>query len=178
MAAHLQETFFFPTRPVYMGLYGAGQPRRRSPRGPIEHLARTSGYLLRQWRRYAGAAFHRRRGRLVVYDRFGYDALLRDSTNAPVSTRLRRWALAHTVPRPDLVVTLDAPAPVLYARKQEHDPEKLESQRQAYLALSDRLPNVAIVDTDRSLDEVQREVTWLIWRRYVERSLKRAARGR
>ncbi len=178
MAAHLEETFFFPTRPVYMGLYGGGQARRRSPRGPIEHLARTSGYLIRQWRRYAGAAFHRRRGRLVVYDRFGYDALLRESTNAPMTTRLRRWALAHTVPRPDLVVTLDAPGPVLYARKQEHDPERLESQRQAYLALSDRLPNAAVVDTDRSLDEVQREVTWLIWRRYVERSLKRAARGR
>ena len=178
MAAHLQETFFFPTRPVYMGLYGGGQARRRSPRGPIEHLTRTSEYLLRQWRRYATAAFHRRRGRLVVYDRFGYDALLRDSASAPATTRLRRWALAHTVPRPDLVVTLDAPGRVLYARKQEHDPEKLESQRQAYLALSDRLPNATVVDTDRSLDEVQREVTWLIWRGYVDRSVRRAVRRR
>jgi thymidylate kinase len=178
MAAHLQESFFFPARPVYMGLYGGGQTRRRDPRGPVQHVTRTSGHLIRQWRRYAAAAFHRRRGRLVVYDRFGYDALLRKSANAPVMTRMRRWALAHTVPRPDLVVTLDAPAQVLYARKQEHDLERLESQRQAYLALSARLPNAAVVDTDRSLEEVQREVTWLIWREYLQRSLKRAARRR
>ena len=42
MAAYLQETFFFPTRPVYMGLYGGGQVRRRSPqrslRAPGPHL--------------------------------------------------------------------------------------------------------------------------------------------
>lgn len=177
LAAELARTYYFPVRSVYMGLYGAGSAVGRPPRGAVDHLGRLFGHLARQWNGYLQAAFHRSRGRLVVYDRFGYDALLRQPSNQWVGARIRRWLLSHAVPSPDLVLLLDAPPELLRARKQEHDLDALESQRRAYLDLAARLGDVSVVRTDRSPDVVRRDVTELIWRRYVARRRRRAPNG-
>lgn len=169
LAAELARTFYFPVRSVYMGLYGAGSAAGRPPRGMI-------GRLGRQWSGYLRAVFHRSRGRLVVYDRFGYDALLRRPRSLGIRARLRRWLLSHAVPSPDLVLLLDAPPELLRARKQEHDLATLESQRGAYLDLASRLGNARVVRADRSADAVRRDVTALIWERYVDRARGRAAK--
>jgi len=176
LAAELARTFYFPVRLVYMGLYGAGTAVGRPPHGMIEHVGRMGGHLRRQWSGYLRAVFHRSRGRLVVYDRFGYDALLREPKNPWIGARLRRWLLSHAVPSPDLVLLLDAPPELLRARKQEQDLSALESQRRAYLDLASRLGSVRVVRTDRSADAVRRDVTGLIWQRYVARRGGRAAK--
>jgi len=170
LAAELARTFHFPVRSVYMGLYGAGSAAGRPPRGMI-------GRLGRQWSGYLRAVFHRSRGRLVVYDRFGYDALLRQPRAPGIRARLRRWLLSHAVPPPDLVLLLDAPPKLLRARKQEHDLATLESQRRAYLDFASRRANVRVVRADRSPGAVRRDVTALIWERYVDRARGRAARS-
>jgi thymidylate kinase len=165
----LGQTFYFPVRSVYMGLYGAG-PSGRPPRGML-------GRLGRQWNGYLQAMLHQSRGRLVVFDRFSYDASLRRPSGARLRARARSWLLSRSVPAPDLIVVLDAPAELLRTRKDEHGLKTLEAQRHAYLELATRLKGVEIVRADRSTDEVRRDVTARIWKRYVERWRSRAADG-
>jgi len=169
MASELGRSFYFPVRSVYMGLYGAG-PSGKTPRGLL-------GRLGRLWVGYARGAYHRRRGRLVVYDRFGYDVLLRNPRRASWRSAARRWLLGNAIPSPDIAILLDAPPEVLAGRKDEHRISELRSLRHAYLALAQRI-DAPVVDTDRASDETRRELTALIWQRYVDRSLKRAARHR
>ena len=126
---------------------------------------------------YARATYHRRRGRLVVDDRFGYDVLLRSPRRAGVRSRVRRWVLVHAIPSPDVAMLLDAPAEVLADRKDEHGLDELRSLRHAYLALAQRI-DLPVVRADRAPDEVRRDLMALIWQRYVDRSLRRAARRR
>ncbi|MEO6577404.1 MAG: hypothetical protein ABIO99_00685 [Candidatus Limnocylindria bacterium] len=169
LAGRLATTFFFPVRSVYMGLYGTGSPGGTAPRG-------LAGRMLRLWSGYARGMVHRRRGRLVVYDRFGYDALLRPAgSDADPRKKFRRWLLSHAVPSPDLVVLLDAPATSLHARKQEQPPDELEAQRRAYLDFAARQTNVHVVQADRSADAVRREVTGLIFACYSARRRRSAA---
>jgi len=73
------------------------------------------------------------------------------------------WLLAHACPPPHLVLVLDAPAEVLYARKGEHTVGKLESQRQAYRSLQTRLSNVTILDATREAEHVRRQANMAIW---------------
>jgi len=125
--------------------------------------------LTEQWLRCFVGLYYKWTGRFVVFDRYVYDAL----QSAPPRTmwqRLRRALLVKTCPEPDVVVLLDAPGEVLFARKGEHSPERLERQRQVLLALQGRLSNMVIVDATRSAEEVRREVSAILWNRYKTRA--------
>jgi len=76
--------------------------------------------------------------------------------------------LLAAAPKPDLVVFLDAPGELLYARKGEHSPEILEQQRQHYLGLREHIPQMVVVDATRDAEQVRRTVTALIWRSYAK----------
>src|SRR5436189_161050 len=107
VAGELQETFYFPLRRVYMGLYQrapSSPPRIRIPGLGLSRL------LLRQWTRYAGARAQLERGQFVVFDRYTYDDLLPLNGSAGTLARVSSWILGHACPAPDLVVLLDAPA--------------------------------------------------------------------
>jgi thymidylate kinase len=118
--------------------------------------------LLEQWYRIASAMYFRAKGRIVVFDRYVYDSWLGNRPSG-MWKRIRRALLQLGWPNPDLVVVLDAPAQVLYARKREHTLEWLEAQRQGYLRLSEHLPQAVVVDATREPNHVTREVTSLIW---------------
>jgi thymidylate kinase len=75
--------------------------------------------------------------------------------------------LAHACPAPDLVLVLDAPGEVLYARKGEHSADFLEQQRQQYIALRARLPEMIVVDATRDAERVRRDALAAIWRGYI-----------
>jgi hypothetical protein len=155
--------FFCPVHAAYMGLYGkesAGARRHRSI--PGTGLVKL---MLVQWRRYISARYHQADGQPVIFDRYTYDALL-PRAHASRRGRARRWVLAHACPAPDLVVLLDAPSDVLYARKGEHSAAALESQRQAYLQICTRPRRAVVVDATRSADELRRQVTTLLWNEY------------
>jgi thymidylate kinase len=108
------------------------------------------------------------RGRLILFDRYIYDRQLDATRKRSLKTRARRWLLAAAAPKPDLVVFLDAPGELLYARKGEHSPEILEQQRQHYLGLRDHIPQMVVVDATRDADQVRQTVTALIWRSYAK----------
>jgi thymidylate kinase len=166
VAAELERSFHLPVRSVYMGLYQNPEPRRTRRRGP---LPRTAKRVATQWGRWLEGAYHRRRGRLVVFDRYTYDAGVPNRYRHGRRGRARRWILAHACPPPDLVVLLDAPSEVMYARKGEHDLALLESQRAAYRALLRRLPRSVVVDASDDPERVRPAVTAAVWREYVRR---------
>jgi hypothetical protein len=63
---------------------------------------------------------------------------------------------------------LDAPGDVLFARKGEHNGTVLEEQRQSYLSMQERLPQMVVIDAARNAEQVRREAISLIWRSYVK----------
>ncbi|MCC6800731.1 MAG: hypothetical protein IT325_11475 [Anaerolineae bacterium] len=166
VADGIQDASLFPVRRVYMGLYQKRQ-KRAARALPGLGFARL---LLTQWGRYLTARSHQAAGRLVIFDRYAYDALLPSPRPQSLPRRIRRWLLAHTCPPPDLVVLLDAPAEILFARKGEHGVEALESQRQSYLALRQRIPQMVVVDATEGIEATRRRVSSLIWQAYVQRS--------
>lgn len=166
VADGIHHASMFPVRRVYMGLY---QKKRERAAGGLPGLGFIR-LLLTQWRRYLTARYHQGAGRLVIFDRYAYDALLPSPRPLNLPRRIRRWLLARTCPPPDLVVLLDAPAETLYARKGEHGVEALEQQRRSYLALQQRFPQMVVVDATEGIDATRRCVSSLIWQMYLRRS--------
>jgi thymidylate kinase len=162
-AAALASSFPLPVRTVYMS--PAMTPRRgRSPRGA--GLALRIGAQLARW---LGAQAHRVRGRLVLFDRYAYDALLPARWALGPRGRLRRWLLGHACPAPRLIVVLDAPGELLHARTGEHDAAVLEAERRAYLRLAHARARTVVIDAAREPDRVRRDVTEAIWAAYRAR---------
>lgn len=165
LSTGVRASFYFPVENIYMGLY----PKQEgSPRGSqipgvtfLTRLARQEGRYLLGW-------YHRTRRRLVIFDRYPYDALYSNHRQG-WTARFRRWLLAHACPDPDLVFVLDAPAEVLYSRKKEHDIHFLEDQRQFYLTLGDRLPQTRVIDTTQNIEVVRRQVIQHIWQGIANR---------
>ncbi len=124
-----------------------------------------SNRLLEQWLRYSVGFYHKCLGRFVIFDRYVYDSLLAPPAKT-MGKRLRRGLLLKTCPSPDLVILLDAPGEVLFQRKGEHSAARLEKQRQIFLKLKDRIPNMIIVDATGPPNEVRCEILEKIWHYY------------
>jgi len=185
LANQLTKTFYMPSRYIYMGTNVAastvGLPTTRwiqaNSRWPsraiglptwlVARSLRFANNMLEQWYRYGMSYYHLIRGRLVLFDRYVYDSPGSMGARRSAKSRARRWLLSFAAPRPDLVVFLDAPGEVLFARKGEHSPEILEQQRQHYLELRRHLPQMVVVDATRGAEQVRRAVTSLIWRAYA-----------
>ena len=158
----IQEAFCVPVSTFYMGLNEDRVPLvRRIPVRGLHHPI----FLMTLWARYLAARYQQARGRLVIFDRYTYDAMLPGPHSMSLFMRLTRWARAHALPAPDMVVILDVPGAVMFARKGEHDPIHLEEERQAFLGLQKRLTRLEIVDASQSVDSLQADVMNRIWRR-------------
>ena len=145
----------------------AAARRRRGVLGGAWSAARLANRLADAWFRQLVSWSYELRGYVVLYDRhFALDFVdeIAADTSEPLDRRLYRWSLTHLYPTPDLVVFLDAPGAVLYARKGESTPEELERRRQAFLAHGRRLPGFRRVDATRPLAEVYEEVAALVVR--------------
>lgn len=137
---------------------GNGAWRRTAKDG-----ARLAVWMLEEWFRQLVAAGYSRRGYVVIFDRhFFADYYHADVAAVPdgrgVFGRVHGWMLQHAYPKPDLVVCLDAPAEVLFARKPEASVAWLRDRREQYLALADVVPAFVVVDADRPLDVVLADV--------------------
>jgi Thymidylate kinase len=128
--------------------------------------ARLVAWVSEEWFRQGVAAYHMRRGRIVVFDRhFFVDYYRHDAAGAtarPLGARLHEFLLRRAYPKPDLTICLDAPSEVLSARKQEAPPEWLERRRREYLAMARVLPHFVIVDAGQPLEDVTRDVATAI----------------
>lgn len=149
--------------------------RRDEPRpGPLRRMVRVAkGWLtvshrvFDEWYRQAVAWFYQQRGHIVVFDRHFYpDYYAQDlgpgSETRPLVRRFHGYVLERWLPKPDLLIYLDAPSEVLLARKGEGTIESLEGRRRDYLRLREVVPHFAIVDANQSLDQVTNEVAHYI----------------
>lgn len=141
----------------------------------LEHRVRRRGRLgstLRLFRRVTEESYrqlvswmHQLRGFVVLYDRhFLFDALKPRSEAPPreLSDRLHNWFLRYLYPKPDLALFLDAPAPVLLARKQEIPLDRLERDRTRIEERRAHARHFVRVDAALPHDEVVRQVSELI----------------
>jgi thymidylate kinase/O-antigen/teichoic acid export membrane protein len=163
LSAAIAADFGLPVRRIYMGMWS------RSQRGLLDRIPGLTilARPLHAWRKALVAEYHRAQGRLVIFDRYTYDALIPPRGPLVLLKRPYFWILAHAAPAPQLVIVLDVPGEVLFARKGEFDPGRLEEDRLAFRALGDRLDCLRVVDAARSPDQVRAEVTDLIWQRYL-----------
>jgi len=142
-----------------------GSPVRRAVKGG-SRAVRLLMWLAEEWFRQAVALYHQRRGSIVVFDRHFfadyYHFDVATGARRSLTSRVHGFLLAHAYPKPDLVICLDAPGDVLFARKHEASPEWLEMRRRQYLQLADVVPHFVVVDVDRPLDVVTRDVATLI----------------
>lgn len=97
------------------------------------------------------------RSTFVIFDRYYHDLLVDPKRYRYGGPRWFANALGHWMPKPDLWILLDAPAEVLQSRKQEVSFDETARQREAYLALIQRLPNSHVINTALPLDQVVKE---------------------
>jgi len=149
-------------RPDLVGLPGpADGASRQGWRTSAKDAARLTVWMLEEWLRQLVAAGYTRRGYVVVFDRHFvvdyYHSFTAGAGRGPWA-RLHGWMLQHAYPKPELVICLDAPGEVLYARKPEASAAWLEQRRREYLDLGAVLPRFAVIDADRSLPTVFADV--------------------
>ncbi|HET8571986.1 MAG TPA: hypothetical protein VFN14_08860 [Candidatus Limnocylindria bacterium] len=153
-------------------------PPRTGASAGIRSALRTGNWIAEELFRETVSAWHRRRGRVVLFDRhFLADYYRHDVTRVdparPIASRLHGWFLRSVSRPPDLVIMLDAPAEVLYARKPESSVEFLAGRREEYLALRDAVPRFELVDATQPLDAVISRVSSLIREEYDRRATRR-----
>jgi hypothetical protein len=102
---------------------------------------------------------------LVLLDRFPQDALLPGGTDSSRGGRLNLALALRLSPPADLVLLLDAPGALMFARKGEHSPELLESRRQAYLALMRQFEHTGVLDATQPRLEVRQAALAAVWHR-------------
>jgi thymidylate kinase len=113
------------------------------------------------------------RSRLVLHDRHFVDALVdprRYRYGGPLWLLRLIWRF---LPKPDLVILLDAPPEVLQGRKQEVPLAETARQREAYLALAGKMTNAHVLNAARPLEQVVADVDEIILRQMAARSVRR-----
>ena len=109
--------------------------------------------------------FYQLRGNIVLYDRhflFDLRTVPTDTDKYLFTERVHCWFLQKLYPRPGLVICLDAPADVMYARKQQEPIEYLQLKRERLAQKSCYAKKYVSVDTTKPLEEVIEIVNELI----------------
>lgn len=158
LATAVAEAVTVPTHRSHLGLWGQHQGRAAPP-----GLGFASRLVRRRWRLHVGRR-HRRRGHLVIHDRFPTDALL-EAPGGAAGHRLRRRLLARGHDRADLIVLLDAPGELLAART-GGDAQRAEARRRAYRRLVPGMSDVVVLDAGRPVDELVARVLEEVERRW------------
>jgi thymidylate kinase len=156
----LRDRLPVPTRTVYMGLWQQSRWDGRLSAVPGGRLLQRTVRIVRS---NLSVRRHQLRGRLVLLDRFAQDALLPGGVDTSRGGRLNQWLSLRLSPRTDLHLLLDATGEVMFARKGEHTPERLEERRQAYLRLVPQLGPTAVLDAARPADEVAGSALAAVW---------------
>ncbi|HEV8696721.1 MAG TPA: hypothetical protein VGQ89_03430 [Candidatus Limnocylindrales bacterium] len=141
---------------------------RRHPRSLPRRVLQAGRAALRlgnrtaeEWYRQLVAWRWQRQGAIVIYDRhFFVDYHAYDVSEAHARSVEQRihGLLLRRLPKPDLVVYLDAPGEVLQARKGEGTVEALEQRRVEYRAVASIVPRFVEVDATQPVEDVVRAV--------------------
>jgi thymidylate kinase len=150
-------------------------PHGRPPRGTIMSVAALTFAMLDWWIGYwTWIVRQRARHGFVVFDRHLLDVLV-----DPVRYRYGgpSWvarAACRLVPRPDVIVVLDAPPAVVRARKQEVTPAESDRQSLAYRRLAAEVAGAHLVDATVAPEDVLEAVTTIV-RQHMKKGVSRSA---
>jgi thymidylate kinase len=139
---------------------------RAAPGSVMKVTLRLIHRLADEWYRQALAWYYQRRGYIVLFDRHFfadyYAHHIAPTQGVTWSGRVHGIVLKRLYPTPDLMICLDAPAEVLFARKPEGTLDALERRRREYFHMRDLVDRFAVVDANRPEDDVARDVAALI----------------
>ena len=124
--------------------------------------------VLLLWARYVRGIYERSGGGIVLFERYPLDGAVPSGMPLTLAGRISRRLQRRACPIPDVVLLLDAPGELLYARSGEYAPEILENWRGAFKRLRGAVPQLEIIDAQQSAEAVLHEAERRIWRRYVE----------
>lgn len=165
------------SQPVPSEINLHGVEHRVDRRGRVGAVARLLRRVSEESYRQLASWIYQWRGHVVLCDRhFLFDSLPPPSArHVPrrATERLHNWFLFRLYPRPDLVVLLDAPPEVLYARKQEVPVDYLRTERGRLLKNLEYASEWVRVDASLPFDEVLATVNQAI----VERLGRGAGNG-
>jgi thymidylate kinase len=162
LARGIAASFPLPSRLLYMGLWGRDEPA--TALGMVLAAAKRPP---KAWLRYGLSQYHRLQGRLVIFDRYPYDAY---QPAAPPHEALKRVyfaVLARCCPAPDLVLLIDTPPEVAFERKPEDPLEHLAELHDAYMALAPRVPHLQIIPGNGTAEQVRADAMGRIWRMHL-----------
>jgi thymidylate kinase len=170
------------SKPDTAGPYDPQRQQKVAPKGRLKRTSSTIKSMVRllhriseEWYRQALAWYYQYRGWIVLFDRhffsdyYAYD-IAATGHQQTLSRKIHGQMLMHVYPKPDLIIYLDAPAEVLFARKGEGTLDLLEQRRQDYLDLRDQVRHFAVVDASQPIEAVTRHVIELIWSLYAARA--------
>ena len=188
------------TRLVRMSYRALGMKQKTGPTdpnhvsSPPEGWVRRAGFLLKSnlgrinlicegWFRQGMAWYYRLRGYIVLFDRhFFFDFYTSDIANGgkrrPFLNRLHSLMLERLHRKPDLVIYLDAPAELLFARKGEGTLEALEHWRHEYRQMGSQFRHFVVVDSNQPEDNVVRDVAAHVWEFYRAWSKTKGRNGK
>lgn len=144
---------------------------RNVQRGMLGATARLVNRVAEESYRQVISWVYQRRGYVVLYDRhFLFDCCPTPSDAPPQrwTDRLHRWFLQRVYPKPRLVILLDAPPEVLYARKQEVPTDYLQANRDSLWAKKSFVADFVRVDSTQPVDQVVARVSELILKRCTQ----------
>lgn len=146
-------------RPDLLGWPSVSSPTEKR-HSSLRDIARILNLIAEEWYRAAIAAYHERRGRIVVMDRhfiadyWKHDIDPAEPNGRPWPSRLHGYLLWRWYPRPDHIILLDASPELLHQRKAEASPEFLIIRRSEYVELGDAMGGFTTVSTEQPLEEV------------------------
>jgi thymidylate kinase len=160
LAHALAESVPLPARQIYMGVWREYPWDRWLKWIPG---ARLTVRMTRLATRSLQCRYYRRRGRLVLLDRFTYDAAL-PSPDLDWRGRITLAAVRLLSSDPDLVLVLDAPPEVMYARKGEQGVPVLARDRGCYLRLAAGNRAATVIDATLPPARVRTHAHRALWR--------------
>jgi thymidylate kinase len=163
LARALVSSIGFPARYVYLGVW-----RRSRFETQLRRVvgARLAVRLVTLVAKAVVIRSERRLGRLVLVDRYTVDADL-PCDDLDLKGRISARLVRRTNGEPDLIILLDGPVEMMYARKGEHGLAELQRRRDTYRAMGGRFPQMVIVDASMPAEEVRREATRLVWKAWL-----------
>lgn len=151
-------------------------PHNRAPRSLAGSLVKVAYWLIDySVGYYAKIRPALSRSTLVLYDRYLVDTLVDPRRYRYAGPRWLLRLAWWLVPKPDLVILLDAPTEVLRARKEEVPLQETERQRHAYRELVAGLRNGHVIDASQPPDRVVRSVSSVVLDFLIARTARRLA---
>jgi thymidylate kinase len=131
------------------------QPHSQAAHGGLRSVAQLFAHLLDYWMGYwlVIRPLLARSG-LVVFDRYFDDVLIDPKRYRYGGPSWLAQNVRLLIPKPDLILVLDAPNEVVLSRKQEVAAEELQRQRRMYSEYQNDTSNSRVIDANASIEQV------------------------